>query len=160
MSEHAPQLAALLLGAIAAPIDLRTGRIPDRLTLPVLFAAPLIAGLADGVLGLASSLLGLALAAAVPLAAHARGAMGGGDVKLFAALGALLGASDALAIELAALSLVCALGLARWIDRGELRLVLAAARRGTVHAALTEPVRLAPYVLASALVVLGWPLVA
>jgi prepilin peptidase CpaA len=87
---------------LAAVIDLWRGTIPNALTYPLLIASPpLHFGLAwatgesvsaaFGAAGL--SLAGLALCSAVPLFMWWKGAIGGGDVKLFAAIGALLGPS-------------------------------------------------------------------
>ena len=89
-------LAACLLAAV---IDLWRGTIPNALTYPLLVASPLLHfGLAWesgqslpaalGAVGL--SLAGLLLCSAVPLFMWWKGAIGGGDVKLFAAMGALL----------------------------------------------------------------------
>ena len=85
-------LATLAAGvAAAAAIDLRTRRIPNRLTaalaaVGVMFAA---SGLSNLTIG--GSLAGLALGLAFMLPGHLVGATGAGDVKLFAAAGALLG---------------------------------------------------------------------
>ena len=75
----------------AAAIDLSTRRVPNPLTL--LLASSGIAfavfGLSDLTLG--ASLVGLALGLALMLPGHLFGATGAGDVKLFAAIGALIG---------------------------------------------------------------------
>jgi prepilin peptidase CpaA len=95
-------LVGLAVCVVAAVIDLWRGTIPNALTYPLLVASPLLHfGLAYanrqpltaalGALGL--SLAGLALCSAVPLFMWWKGAIGGGDVKLFAAIGALLGPS-------------------------------------------------------------------
>ena len=92
-------LAACVL---AAAIDLWRGTIPNALTYPLLVAAPLLhfalawerahsLGVAFGAVG--ASLAGLALCSAVPLFMWWKHAIGGGDLKLFAAIGALLGPS-------------------------------------------------------------------
>ncbi len=99
--------AALALTAIAAVYDLRTGHIPNWLTLGSLlaaFAAQAVvgavhagyAGLGNGVI---AALTGVLACAAVPAIVFFRGGMGGGDVKLFAALGALCAARDGLLAE-------------------------------------------------------------
>src|SRR5690606_35662753 len=82
--------AFLLLVAAAAWLDVRTGRIPNLLTVGGLAAALALRALLgpDPVLpGLAGA--GIALAFGLPLFAL-RG-LGGGDVKLLAAVGAFLG---------------------------------------------------------------------
>jgi prepilin peptidase CpaA len=74
-----------------AVIDLSTRRVPNPLT--VLLAAIGIALAATGVSGLtvAASLAGFGLGLVLMLPGHLIGAMGAGDVKLFAAVGALIG---------------------------------------------------------------------
>jgi len=75
----------------AAVIDLSTRRVPNPLTL--LLAASGVAfavfGLSDLTIG--ASLVGLALGLALMLPGHLFGATGAGDVKLFAAIGAVIG---------------------------------------------------------------------
>lgn len=91
--------SALTVTAIAAAVDARTGHIPNWLTLPVLGIAPVFAfasgyaagGVGTGVAMLGTSLLGAFLCALGPVVAFMRGGLGGGDVKLLAAIGALLG---------------------------------------------------------------------
>ena len=89
---------ATVLAAAAAWFDWRTGHIPNRLTLLGLVAAVLghfvhgamTGGLGAGVEQAAFAIGGALGCALVPLFMHRKGAMGGGDVKLFAALGAAL----------------------------------------------------------------------
>ena len=74
--------------------DVRYRRIPN-----VLVLATLIAGISinigfNGVHGMISSLEGFALAFFPMLLMHIFGAMGAGDVKLFGAVGAVLGVSQ------------------------------------------------------------------
>ena len=85
-------LATLAAGlAIAAAIDLRTRRVPNPLT--ALLATTGIVLAATGLSGLTvgASLMGLTLGLALMLPSHVIGATGAGDVKLFAAAGALIG---------------------------------------------------------------------
>jgi prepilin peptidase CpaA len=91
-------LAAVLVAATAAWTDFRTGEIPNRITLVPLALAPIvhavIAFAAERSLKLAllaagSSLFGAMLCLIVPIALYRAGAMGGGDTKLFAAIGAI-----------------------------------------------------------------------
>ncbi len=91
-------VACLVLTAVAAVFDARTGHIPNWLTLPPLVLAPLIwlayggfwrtdRGLTANFVG---SLVSIAVCAAVPLLLFKLKAIGAGDVKLFAAIGALV----------------------------------------------------------------------
>src|SRR5690606_30879402 len=85
---------AALATLVAVWTDVRTRRIPDRLTLPTLALALLARGFLagwSGPLGLADGLLGAAVAFAVFFVLAIGGGMGMGDVKLMAALGAVLG---------------------------------------------------------------------
>jgi prepilin peptidase CpaA len=79
--------------AMAAIYDWRTQRIPNRLTgvmiLSGVSANLAIGGLAGGLLSLA----GLALGVALFIGFYWYGSLGGGDVKLLGAIGALLGPS-------------------------------------------------------------------
>ncbi|GAB6178467.1 prepilin peptidase [Desulfobaculum senezii] len=87
-------LTAILL--VAAATDLTTQRIPNALTYPAIIAALAYHGLTNGTDGLLFSLGGLALGLGVMLAPYLLGVMGAGDVKLMAAVGALLGLGGAL----------------------------------------------------------------
>jgi prepilin peptidase CpaA len=122
-------LPALLLCALlglAVWHDVRSRRIPNRLLLPGALAACALHGaLAAGQglfqqpfggLGLMSALAGLAIGLALLLPLYMLGAMGAGDVKLMAMVGAFLGPQAV--IEAALLSLLCggvlALSAALW----------------------------------------------
>lgn len=109
----------LCMVVVAAFTDVRKGVIPNWLTLPPLALAPIAYGLVDGFRGVLASLLGLLVCAVVPLFIYYRGGMAGGDVKLFAALGAV--GTVNLGLEMQFLSLVCAsiyaLGHLAWIGR-------------------------------------------
>jgi prepilin peptidase CpaA len=78
-------------GAAIAAIDLRTRRIPNGAT-----AALAVAGFALAATGLsgrtpAGAMVGLVLGFLLMLPGHLLGGTGAGDVKLFAAMGTLLG---------------------------------------------------------------------
>ena len=103
-----PQLSVCLLLAIvgiAAVTDLRSGLIPNSL---IAFgaAAAVVAQLLAAISGQTSWWsaaqqlgLGLLAGALVPLVLYAAGGLGGGDVKLFAAIGLCVGPSAAIAIQ-------------------------------------------------------------
>ena len=80
-----------LLVVVAAFLDLRSRQIPNWLTLPAAAAGLAANCYLSGWTGLKSSLLGLLLAFAVYTLLFALRAMGGGDVKLMAAVGAFTG---------------------------------------------------------------------
>jgi prepilin peptidase CpaA len=82
---------ALLAVAVASAIDWRTRKIPNRLTFPLALGAVAANALAGGWMGGLSAALGLAFGLAMFLLLMLLGAMGPGDVKLTAGLGALLG---------------------------------------------------------------------
>lgn len=88
---------AVLVTAIAAWFDWRTGEIPDWVSLGPLVVAP-IAHFAvyvatghsqEAIQAAGFSVLGAAACALVPMALFRAGAIGGGDVKLLAAIGAI-----------------------------------------------------------------------
>jgi prepilin peptidase CpaA len=81
-------LAAVL---VATAIDVRTRKIPNLLTFPLALGALAANAVLGGWTGALGALVGMALGLAVFLLFMVVGAMGPGDVKLMAALGALLG---------------------------------------------------------------------
>lgn len=117
---------------LAAVVDHRRGEIPDSLSLGACGAAAFagaaasLSASADGALlgALAPSLLrtagGALLTALVPLLLWRRGALGGGDVKLFAAVGAFLGPLRGLEACLASFLVGSLLGLVALARAGAL----------------------------------------
>lgn len=87
-----PAFSALVAGAlIAAIVDIRTRKIPNALTATM---AGIGLGLAaTGLSGLSvwASMAGFALGLALMMPGHLLGATGAGDVKLMAAVGAVVG---------------------------------------------------------------------
>jgi prepilin peptidase CpaA len=94
---HLFLIAAALMTAVAAWTDFRTGHIPNPVTLVPLAAAPfahatyagLHAGTHAALIAFAYSVVGAVVCGLVPLFLYRLSAIGGGDVKLLAALGAL-----------------------------------------------------------------------
>jgi prepilin peptidase CpaA len=85
----------LLLIPLAAAIsyyDVRYRRIPNKLVLVALLGGLVANTLINGWSGARSSLLGCLFAFGLMLILHLFGALGAGDVKLFAAIGAVIGA--------------------------------------------------------------------
>lgn len=98
MKTLAPQniAVALLLIPMAIAIiymDVRYRRIPNKLVLVILIGGLALNTFFGGGRGLLTSLVGSAIAFALMFLLHAFGTMGAGDVKLFAAVGALFGIS-------------------------------------------------------------------
>ena len=92
-------LAAAIITAVAAAFDMKSGEIPNWLTLGPLLVAPfvhvgvLLAKHSTAQVAVyqgGSSLLGAIACAIVPGILYRQDAIGGGDVKLLAAIGALL----------------------------------------------------------------------
>ncbi len=76
---------------VAAAIDLRTRRVPNPLTVLLASSGVLLAACGVSGVSLGASLAGFALGLALMLPGHLFGGTGAGDVKLFAAVGALIG---------------------------------------------------------------------
>jgi prepilin peptidase CpaA len=114
-----PILSLLIpVAAIAAYFDIRYRRIPNALSLAGALAGLIVHLLLFGWPGLARSAAGLILAFAVYLILYLAHAMGGGDVKLMAALGAIAGPADWLRITALA-----------WLAGAIFALLLATGRR-------------------------------
>jgi prepilin peptidase CpaA len=78
-------------GASSALVDMYTRRIPNPLTFGVAAFGVLLASIGLGTLSVGQALAGFAVGLALMLPGHLIGATGAGDVKLFAAIGTLLG---------------------------------------------------------------------
>ncbi len=95
---HNALIPLLVIGVIASFWDLRTGRIPNLLTLGGAVAAIGVHLVTDGPAGAAWSAGGWLVGCALFLPVFLLGGMGAGDVKLLAALGAWVGPADALRV--------------------------------------------------------------
>jgi prepilin peptidase CpaA len=85
-------IGTLVAGAAAAAaFDLRTRRVPNALTALIALCGVGYAVAGIGQLSVAAALIGFGIGLALMLPGHLFGATGAGDVKLFAAMGALLG---------------------------------------------------------------------
>jgi prepilin peptidase CpaA len=94
MSETLVNIALLIpLAVIIAYYDVRYRRIPNPFVLATFASGVAINGIFGGLSGLYASLGGCALAFVLMFLLHVFGAMGAGDVKLFAAIGAVTGAN-------------------------------------------------------------------
>lgn len=124
---------ALVVTAIAAWHDWRTGHIPDWITLGPLLAAPVLhfgffvaqGRSAEALDAGLYSVLGAALCAAVPIALYRVDGMFGGDVKLLAAVGAILRPVAGIEAEFFAFVAAALIAPARLAYEGKLTQVLA-----------------------------------
>ena len=91
-----PFICIALALAVAVGWDLKTRRIPNALTAPLAVGGLVFHLVVAGRPGLKFSLLGLAMGLGIFLVPYMLGGMGGGDVKLIAALGAWLGPKNIL----------------------------------------------------------------
>ncbi|MEW6751085.1 MAG: prepilin peptidase [Candidatus Latescibacterota bacterium] len=152
----------LLLLLCCSLTDLRSRRIPNLLTVPSAAAGVVFGGLAAGSAGLWQSTLGLLLAGAVFLVPYGAGGMGAGDVKLMAAVGALVGFPHVVQVllytglcgGLLALSVVVRRGqlgqAMRNLGWGLLLVALRVGPRGPGSAAGLQPAGHVPYATAIA----------
>ena len=106
---------ALLIAAVAAMCDSHSGTIPNWLTLPPLAAAPIAYGVLFSPELAAQCFFAALVSGFGPYWAFRLGGMGGGDVKLFAALGSVVGFDPFAGLEIQliafAVALLCALCL-------------------------------------------------
>src|SRR5438445_9364994 len=116
--------------ALATQADVRTRRIPNRLTGPALLLGIAVHAALQGPAGAGNALLGAVVAGGLLLPGWFSGFMGAGDVKLMAAVGAWLGYPQGMWAALFAL-----------IAGGVMALVVAA-RRGVLVAAIRSSTHL------------------
>jgi prepilin peptidase CpaA len=89
------QSAALAVAIIACATDLRSRRIPNVLTFGAALAGLVYHAITGGVDAFGQSLLGWFVGALIFIVPFTLRGLGGGDVKLLAALGAWLGPTEA-----------------------------------------------------------------
>jgi prepilin peptidase CpaA len=77
--------------SVCVAFDVRTLRIPNLVTGPAIIVGMAVNGWTSGWTGLGMSALGFAFAVVVLLVPFALGGIGGGDVKMMGAIGALIG---------------------------------------------------------------------
>ena len=97
------QFAPMLLAcAAAAVIDARSRRIPNWLTLPLMLGGLLVSIAGAGPITVGQAFLGLAVGFGLTFLLFILGALGAGDVKLMAGVGAWIGALAVLKVFVAA----------------------------------------------------------
>jgi prepilin peptidase CpaA len=110
-------IALALLAVVSAVVDLAAGRVPNAITLPAIVAGLVLQPTLHGTDGLWESLGGLAAGAGPMLVCWRIGGIGGGDVKLMAAVGALTNWQFALVTLVWALVLAAVMALAVMLRR-------------------------------------------
>jgi len=95
-------IGAVLVALVGAVTDVRGARIPNKLTYTALLAALSLRSTLLGLDGLKSGALGMLIAGGLFLVLFVLGAMGGGDMKLMAAVGAWVGSTQVATLILAA----------------------------------------------------------
>lgn len=91
-------IGGALVGLLGAVTDVRSARIPNRLTYSALLAGLGLRGLVLGVPAMASGAAGMLVAGGLFLVLFVVGAMGGGDMKLMTAVAAWVGSSHVLTL--------------------------------------------------------------
>jgi prepilin peptidase CpaA len=97
-----PCLPMLALLVWAAVVDVRSRRIPNWLTLSLIATGLFRAAMPDAPVGLGQGLAGMGAGFGLTFILFALGAMGGGDVKMFAGIGAWVGTGRVVEIFAAA----------------------------------------------------------
>jgi len=125
-------VAAALVAAASAWTDIRTGHIPNWLTLPALVCGIVghfafgwyLGGWRTGAWEAVIAVSGAAFCSLAPGLLFLRGAMGGGDLKLFAAIGALCQPMIGIEAEMYAFVVAAVVAPARLAYQGRLLEVL------------------------------------
>lgn len=123
---------AVVVAAVAAWFDWRTGHIPNWVTLGPLCLAPIAhfaltlvdAPLRVAIEAMGASVLGALLCALIPLMLYRAGGIGGGDVKLLAAVGAIFRPLLGIEAEFYAFLAASLIALARAAYEGKLMQIL------------------------------------
>jgi prepilin peptidase CpaA len=100
MTMNVPTLAIIMLAIVASVADLRTRKLPNRLTFGAAAAGLLFALVRAGLPGLGWSAGGWLVAVLLFLPFFALRGLGAGDVKLLGAFGAWLGPQNAIYLAL------------------------------------------------------------
>jgi prepilin peptidase CpaA len=164
--DHVPLLCMLFW---AAASDVRHRRIPNWLTFGLILSGVARAAVFGG---FSSALGGLFAGASVPFVLYVLGALGGGDVKLLAGIGAWLGPTQALAVLVVqcviglAVAMIQAMGQGRTMALLRNSAVLAAdmaqnglgSPAGKSFSSIDRPLPYAVPVALATLVVVAWPL--
>ncbi|MDT7780956.1 MAG: prepilin peptidase CpaA [Acidobacteriota bacterium] len=112
------------LALVITYYDVRYRRIPNTFVLATLATGLILNSLGGGLAGALASLGGCLLAFALMFVLHVFGAMGAGDVKLFAAIGSVVGASLVLPTFFVVVLVGGVLGVLTMLRAGSVRTTL------------------------------------
>ena len=126
MNTYTLLMCAPVLGllVVAAVVDWRTRRIPNWLTFTLMLSGIAQSFMPQAVLSPGSAILGLLVGFVLTFALFALGALGGGDVKLLAGIGAWLGPQAALAVFCVEAIVGMMMALSQAAYQGKTRLLL------------------------------------
>ena len=145
-------LCFLVCGA-GAWVDVATRRIPNPLTYPALLigltvnallppvliaSGAVVAMIWSGATGLTDGLLGFGLCAVIGVVSFAFRGVGGGDVKLLAAVGAMLGLYAVIPVLFNTLMFAALIGIANWALKGTLMARVQVVAANMLSAAVTR----------------------
>jgi len=116
--------AALACASIASLYDLRTRRIPNKLTLPAILCGLLLHLFRGGPAEMGMAAVAGLIAGGVFLLFFLAGGMGAGDVKLMTAVGCLAGTKSIADVLIATVLIGAVMGIALALYRGKLRQIL------------------------------------
>jgi len=129
MNTHTLQListaGALLCASVGSVQDLRERRIPNNVTGPAIVAGLMLHTATGGFRGMGDAALAGAIAGALALIFWFAGGMGGGDVKLMAAVGCIAGLAPLRLLLFATAIAGAAFAIAVSLRHGRLRETLA-----------------------------------
>lgn len=114
-------VSALVCALIASLYDLRTRRIPNMLTVPAIVFGLCLHAVRGGAAELGLAALAGLIGGGIFLLFFVAGGMGGGDVKLMAAVGCLAGAANIKDVLLSTVIIGGVMGIALALYRGRLR---------------------------------------
>ena len=149
--DYAPLIVLLL---IAAAEDVRARRVPNWISLGLVISGLLLSCSSWGHISVSQAVLGLALGFAIGLSLHVFGAIGAGDVKLLAGVGAWIGVLEVLAAFAGAAVIGMLIALVMSIRQGRLKelmrasVMLGASISGGTHGFVARPARSMPRELA------------
>lgn len=134
----ARMIVTLLFVTLCCAVDLRAGRIPNVLSGTAVIVGLWLGVLKGGVSGLIASAVGALFVGAILLLPFSLGGIGAGDVKMMAALGALLGTRVALVGLLVGMAFGGVIAVVYLLYRGRLSEKLTATRRRALAAVITR----------------------